>query len=345
MTVLSSAQFSALIERIFQHSPQALLAINGTKISYSNRAAVDLLGMNPTGFPLINCVDASFATYLNSDTGDALPKTQRAKFFDHYYDILPLLLHETTLLFLYPPDAAYDTKHLLRDTLSIFGALTGSAKRALDLEETEVLKSTLAQSSLAVKALEYMRSASLSAYDFITLFEYAMNSFSDLSEHGCFTISITRNNMNTLVALDSRLMHAALVSAVFDLLRLCKDCGVLSISCSNSKNNVTLKFSCNRVKFPKDLQPLLLSPGSGATTEILEKFGASLFLSKHIFALHKASLQLDNAGSGFALTLSFPCAIQPPTLYAETSVARDFPTPFSLSRKEIAEYFLNSEKA
>jgi len=345
MSVSLLTQFSALTESVFRHSPQAVLAISDTKVTYANRAAIDLLGINPTGLPHINYVDAAFATLLSNRQSHEIPKTRRVKFFDHYYDILPLLCHETLLLFLYPPHAIYDKADLLRDTVLLSKALCKTATQAFDDNDPKTLKATLFQSNLAIETLEYACNASLSGYDFISLFEYAMSSFSDLSEREFLTMSITRGNTTPIVALDNRLMHAALVGTIFDLLRLSADHDVLSVSCTNSKTEVTLTFSCEHTKFPKELETLLFGEAKDLAVELLQKHGTSLFLSKRIFALHNAKFQIENSNTGFKLALSFPCAIQPPKLYMGGTLRTNFPTPFSLPRETIHAFFLNSEKA
>ena len=172
-----------------------------------------------------------------------------------------------------------------------------------------------------------------------------MASFSVVSEHQLLNVSVIRGKSAPTVALDCRLMHAALVGTVFDLLCLIDKRDVLSVSCTNSRAEVTLSFSCQTTKFPKELEFLLFCEPSNTNIESLQMHATSLLLSKHIFAIHNAKLQIENSGSGFTLTLSFPCAVQPPTLYTAGRLLTEFPTPFSLSPEDINAFFLNPEKA
>lgn len=336
------------IETIFEPSLQAVLVAEGPDVVYANQSAIDLLGFTPTGMPLISFVSFRLATDCFTPLDDTQEiKRVRRKINDRYYDVALLRMQNYLLLLLYSPDVAHTTKALLQESAYTFRALTATAAEALQTKDLKSASDSLYQLDLAIEEMISTSNATLSPYDFLLLFQHAMQSFSCITEKGYLAIFSETQQQKLFVPMQNQLLHAALVGTVFDLLRITLPHDVLMITCAHRNKETVLTFSCEHAQFPEALSSLLFTRSAVNPISILKEHGSYLFRAKRIFSLHGGNLEFHpQRGDGFSISVALPCTTNTTTLYSHNSVLLDLPMNLSLSSGYIRDFFLSDlEKA
>ncbi len=348
MAELTKHEFLDLTKTIFEHSPQAVLIAEEAIVKYCNAAALEMLQINPTDCALIDFIDYRFASeilYPDKPPENILRK--RTRFGEGFYEVIAFPYDELLFLFFYYIDVAHTTKDLLCDTAYSLLALTGNMRANLEHATTKQLTEHLNHIDLAIQEALTSCDSVLYPYDFQLLLNHALLSFVAVTERDLLTAHFDTDSEKLFVPMHCKLLHAALVGMIFDLLRLTALRDPLEITLEHSQEDMTVTFACKHTCFPEKLDLLLFSQDASNPVEIMQEYGTHLFRAKRIFSLHNGMLQRQKGKrSGFSLSVSLPRVPCPPMLYSGELAYLDFPSDLSLSTDYIQRFFgLDSEEA
>lgn len=317
------------ISKIFDHSPQALLIAERTKIIYCNDAASEMLGIKPIGHSLIDYTDLKDASkWYAVGQEEQGPVRRRARFGEGYYDILTIPHGSSLYFFFYHPTSAHSVKQQLRDTARMLSAMVSQVRTNSPYATNDHLDQfdLLASETLALE------SPIMLPYDFFPLLCHAMQSYVDLIDRGILTFEFGPHQPQLIMPLNCKLLHSAFVGTVFDLLRLTKMEDPIAITLAHNDDSVSISYTCANTIFPRDLQSLLVSQDVYNPSAIMAQYGTYLYRAKRIFALHNGLLEIKSERrKGFSLSFTFPLDEHRPMLYSNDQQLFDLPTPLSLT--------------